>query len=331
MIFSILINIIIVSISTLLAIKSSKIIGLYDYPSSKRKIHKEPIIISGGFIIIFSLFLYFFYLLATNQINPSIKHNIIIFLFPFIFFCIGLYDDKFDLKPNSKLFLAVILYLGLVLIDKNLLISQLRFSFLDRNLELGSFSIFFTVFSFIVFLNALNMFDGINGQVSIYSIILLLLLLNININIEIVVLIIICLIFYFIFNMKNKMFLGDSGISVLAYVISTNFISEYNKDIIINADLIFLYFSIPGYELIRLTFQRLIIGKHPFSADNNHMHHYLKKIFNNKSLLIVFLIYFFPIFLSLLGIENIICILISILLYILTLIYIYVKLQPNKY
>ena len=177
------------------------------------------------------------------------------------------------------------------------------------------------------------MFDGINGQVSIYSIILLILFFYSNVNIEIILLIIICLIFYFIFNIKNKMFLGDSGINVLAYIISINFIDAYNKNIIINADLIFLYFAIPGYELIRLTFQRLIIGKHAFSADNNHLHHYLKKIFKNKNkpLLIVFLIYFFPIFLSLLGIANIICILTSILLYSATLFYIYVKLQPKRF
>ena len=127
------------------------------------------------------------------------------------------------------------------------------------------------------------------------------------------------------------MFLGDSGIAILSYIIAVNFISQYNEGIILDADLIFLYFSIPGFELIRLTFFRIIIGKHPFSADNNHLHHYLNKIFSPfKTLILIIGIYLLPIILNIFGLNLVYCILTSLILYSISVGVSYKKLSNNK-
>ena len=43
---------------------------------------------------------------------------------------------------------------------------------------------------------------------------------------------------------------------------------------------------IPGIDMIRLTFLRVLKGNHPFKADNNHIHHILGKIKRKKFLLL---------------------------------------------
>ena len=98
-------------------------------------------------------------------------------LFAFIvgivtFYFIGLFDDKYRLSANYKLLISAFFILLFILIDDNLKITVLNFSFLDHVIELKSFSIFFTLLCFLLFMNALNMFDGINCQVGFYTILI---------------------------------------------------------------------------------------------------------------------------------------------------------------
>ena len=66
----------IVLLSSFFSIKIARKLNIYDYPSNKRKIHKQPILISGGLLIIISLLLYFIYLLINELNDPSLKNNI---------------------------------------------------------------------------------------------------------------------------------------------------------------------------------------------------------------------------------------------------------------
>ena len=55
---------------------------------------------------------------------------------------------------------------------------------------------------------------------------------------------------------------------------------------------------LPGTDMIRLFFVRLINNKSPFHGDNNHIHHLLiKKLKHTKAIIIIFLLIFIPIFL----------------------------------
>ena len=59
---------------------------------------------------------------------------------------------------------------------------------------------------------------------------------------------------------------------------SVLFIHYYNiTSVIKTADEIFLYMSVIGFDLIRVTFSRLIKGKNIFAGDLNHIHHILIK------------------------------------------------------
>ena len=83
-------------------------------------------------------------------------------------------DDKFNISASKKfLFLSVIIILSLIF-DESLNIQIIRFSFLEKEFYLSQYSIIITCFCFLVFLNAFNMFDGINLQSCSYSIIIFL-------------------------------------------------------------------------------------------------------------------------------------------------------------
>ena len=189
------------------------------------------------------------------------------------------------------------------------------FKDLDFTLNIFSFSIFFVVFCLVVFLNAANMFDGINLQCSSYF-----LFLNIYLQLilefdSFLTLLMIGLIFFMILNAKNKSYLGDSGVYLMATIYALIIIKLYNKGYLF-CDQILLMMLIPGLDMIRLTFLRVFKGTHPFKADNNHIHHLLASKFNEfKVFLITFFLIVIPNFLGFLLNKYTIFILISLLIY----------------
>ena len=98
-------------------------------------------------------------------------------------------------------------------------------------------------------------------------------------------------------NYKKKIFLGDSGSLLLSFLLGTMIIKSYNTNLgIFYADEIFLIMMIPGLELLRLAVFRIFKKKHPFVADNEHIHHYLLKKYSFlKTTLIIQSLYILPI------------------------------------
>ena len=140
------------------------------------------------------------------------------------------------------------------------------------------------------------MLDGINAQAATYTLIVFLIFILQHTYVYYLIFLSICLLFYIFYNLKNLMFLGDSGSLILGFFISYICIKAYNQSYIIHSDKIFLLMCIPGYELLRLFIKRILTGKNPFTADNNHMHHYFLEKYNFfKTFLFMQLLIFLPI------------------------------------
>ena len=167
-----------------------------------------------------------------------------------------------------------------MLLDKDLVIKNANFSFTDFIFHFENYSIFFTILCFLLFINSFNMLDGINGQAGSYSIYILIIFLFLNVNTVLSINLFITLLFFLYFNFKDKMFLGDSGTILLGFVFSYFFIKSYNLGFRISSDEIFLIMMIPGFELLRLALQRLYNKRHPFSPDDQHIHHLLLRRLN---------------------------------------------------
>ena len=93
-----------------------------------------------------------------------------------------------------------------------------------------------------------------------------------------------------ILNFKGKLFLGESGILILAFIISYIFVKTSNiQNNIFFADEIFIIMALPGIDMFRLFIIRIYNGKNPFSPDMNHIHHLIQKHYsNNKTFIIIF-------------------------------------------
>jgi UDP-GlcNAc:undecaprenyl-phosphate GlcNAc-1-phosphate transferase len=147
----------------------SKIFKLFDKPNY-RKIHKKSVSQLGGFIF-FTNFLLFFLLnflgISSFNVNYSQSLTFILFVSYCLVFLLGYLDDRFDINPYIKTVILLILITMIVLTDQKIQITKLFFSF-DKTIYLGSLSIIFTILCIFIFINAFNMFDGVNCQASLF-------------------------------------------------------------------------------------------------------------------------------------------------------------------
>ncbi|MAV82474.1 MAG: hypothetical protein CMI90_03295 [Pelagibacteraceae bacterium] len=299
-----------------------------DKPDNLRKLHLKPTPLAGGLILLINILIYWILANISNDILKddiffqNIKSLNIFILIVLSIFSLGFIDDKLNLKANTKFFFLLIIVLSLLFLDKNLILENIIFSFYKKDLALNELSIFFSVFCFIVFINAFNMFDGINLQSSSYSLFIFLNILFFYNSLFIKILIIALLAFSYL-NLKNKTFLGDSGSLLLAFIISYFFIKLYNFNYIEFADQICLYMIIPGLDLVRLFIVRIYNKKNPLSSDRLHLHHLLISRFSlTKTLFTIHFLIFIPVILGNLNMNNIYVFLFTTFIYSATVIYI---------
>jgi UDP-GlcNAc:undecaprenyl-phosphate GlcNAc-1-phosphate transferase len=257
----------------------------------KKKIHRDyksndtPAI--GGvlffinfFLFILLLLLFDFQLLFLKEIG--IKTTFLTFLGFILIFCIGLLDDKFDLRHNIKIILFLfICYLPLAGND-SFVINNLSISFLSKEIQLDKVSFLFSLLAIFTFINIFNMYDGVNAQSGVYILIAsIYLILTKSANLFIIPLITFCIFFLFL-NYRGKIFLGNNGSYLVSYFLSLMIIWGYKNNSELNADSIYLLMSFPFLDMIRLFLVRICNGKSPFVADSNHFHHIVLNKFNNN-------------------------------------------------
>ena len=269
----------------------TKFINIFDVADNVRKFHKNKVPLFGGILIIYNLIIFFVldYFLNLN-LSQEIVNKREYFTFcigTIIFFCIGLFDDKYNLSANKKLFLNFFILLFLTLMDDNLVVKQLKFSFFENPIYLNNFSHLFTILCVLLFLNAINMFDGINLQTATYCIIIFSIFLFKDIYISLSLIFISVLILFLYYNSSNRVFLGDSGTQVLAFVISYVLIKSHNINQEFTPEEIFVILSFPGLDMFRLFLLRVFYGKNPFSPDRNHIHHLIEKKFRKFETFII--------------------------------------------
>tara|TARA_E500000178_G_scaffold313832_1_gene331562 strand:- start:597 stop:1568 length:972 start_codon:yes stop_codon:yes gene_type:complete len=287
--------------------KISKIINIYDIPDNKRKLHKNPVPLVGGIL----LFINFIIIILFYNFDIEFNH-LNVLLFSCLFFFVGLIDDKYNLLPTSKFLLNIIILLFFFKINENFLIQ--KFDFYNLEIKLNYYlSFFFTILCVLIFINALNLFDGLNLQTLLYCSITLLYLFYKDVNLKYVLIIILTLICLMPFNFKNKLFLGDSGVYLLGGFLSLSILDLHNINQKIFAEEIFVIMMLPGLDMLRLFINRLLNNKNPFYGDREHIHHLLQDRYNyNNAILILSFLMFIPVLLLFFISTKIIILLYSI-------------------
>ncbi len=303
-------------IINLLFIRNYKYLGkkinIYDIPNEKRKIHKKPVPLLGGLIVYFNILFFIIYALLKDFnflfnafFITEIKGLFYLFIILTIIFLIGLYDDKYKIRPLMRLVGLSILIYFLIKIDQVLLINSLKFTFSNIIINFNIGLILFSYFCFLTLLISCNMSDGINLQSAIFYLINFSILYYVEKNF-IILIILFSLLIFILLNSKGKIFLGDSGAYILSILLGFYFIKYYNLNSSFKADQIFLFLFFPVLDSIRCFGYRILKGKSIFLADNIHFHHILlKKIDYIKTIVILTIFYLIPVFAYFFNINTI--------------------------
>ena len=301
--FSLILVLLFINLAIFLNFKKfAEVINVYDAPDKKLKLHKKKTPILGGLILIinYSIYLLFQLLFSDNFLSIpkkifNIEGYLSILILIFGFFILGFYDDKNKLAPKNKLFFSILLILVSILLNQNLILNSFSLTIFANKVFLNSFSITFTIFCIILLINALNFFDGINGQSCIFFIMVFFFLFFKSDMNYFYLLSILLILFILFLNLMNKLFLGDGGIFLMGIIVSISLILEHNvQKNILYVDEIFFLLLLPGVDLIRLTIVRVFKGRNAFFGDRNHIHHLLidkfSIIYTNLILIIISLI-----------------------------------------
>ncbi len=315
----------------------SKKINIFAIKYERSLRSKLSIPVIGGTILYINFFVIFIFLLLNKKYDFTFfplmvsYREIFAFFIPItILYLTGLYDDKYKVSVTNRLLIFLLCLLISTSLDQDLIINELKFSFYTEFIYLDNISLLFTLLSFLLAINAFNLFDGINLQLSIYTFLIILYLLMINNSFYMVSILLVPIIFFIILNFKNAAILGDGGSLTLGFLISYLIIKYYKFVDNFPADHIFILLMIPGIDMLRLFVFRIGNGQSPFFGDYNHIHHILHKNFSlNKTLMILHSTFILLILLLIFNVHSLIIITSYIIFYALVIYYLRNKINDN--
>ncbi|WP_236652680.1 MraY family glycosyltransferase [Chitinophaga vietnamensis] len=206
----------------------------------------------------------------------------------FIIFMVGMKDDIVGLSPLKKLIGQLmasfaIIYLG------NLQITNM-YGFLGITSLPPSISLMLTYFTFVVVINAFNLIDGVDGQAGSIGLLVSAILGAYFLHVGEITYAVIGfalaggLASFLIYNISPaRIFMGDTGsllIGLVNAVLVLKFIEVAGNPagkMPINATpaVAIAILIVPLFDTLRVFAVRMMKGRSPFSADRNHIHHYL--------------------------------------------------------
>lgn len=202
---------------------------------------------------------------------------------------IGALDDRYDL-PASVRFLAQICATLLMVAGADVFVADLGTPFFRGALELGWFSVPFTVLIVLTAINAFNMFDGSDGVAGVQALIALVFLGFACIfagtmgQLPIIAGLIGCVLGFLTFNWPSqrtrnvRAFMGDAGSTMLGFSLAWISIELSQGPVRAISPVVALWvFALPIYDLFSSMIRRVSQGLSPFHGDSEHLHHILKR------------------------------------------------------
>lgn len=267
-------------------IRVAELKNLYDEPD-ERKSHKARIPTLGG-IGFFSGFVMASAVCVPAFADSPFQYMVAAFI---VIFMVGMKDDIVGLSPLKKLIGQLmasfaVIYLG------NLQISSM-YGILGLDVLPPHFSLLLTYFTFLVIVNAFNLIDGIDGLAGsigmlvagvfgtyfLYTGELLYAVMGFAMAGGLAA--------FLIYNISPaRIFMGDTGslmVGVVNAILTIKFIdiagNPAGKLPITSVPIVAIAILImPLFDTLRVFAIRMMHGRSPFSADRNHIHHYLLEL-----------------------------------------------------
>lgn len=280
-------------------IKVAKLKHFVDEPGEDRKIHHQSIPTIGGVMIFISVFfniLFWAGFTGAEETFDFSTHPLMGACLVLIFF-MGLKDDLIGMSPSKKLLIHLFVGFALTSIGGYRIES---FGGLFGVNELPeNLSIAFSIFVYIVIVNAWNLIDGLDGLAAGFTVIAMSAFaywfLSVGASSEALLAISTAgtMLGFLVFNFAPaRIFMGDCGslfIGVIGYVLATSVISTPTEAIpdhllLVSKEVLVMgVLSYPLVDTLRVFMLRAARGISPFHPDRNHLHHRLMMQFGTHS------------------------------------------------
>ena len=289
-------------------IKVAKLKRLVDEPADPRKIHFRSVPSIGGVMIFIAVMVNGFFWVSTGSApdQATFQASSILVASSVVIFFMGLKDDIIGISAAKKL--LVHLGVGATLITiGGFKISSFGGLFGIETLP-EPVALMFSLFVYIVIVNAWNLIDGLDGLAGGYTVISMsafaLWFISTGQTQEAVMSLSLAgaMLGFLVFNFAPaRIFLGDCG-SLLAglfgYALATKLIATSNDlvpeswGIVSRPILAMAILAYPMIDTLRVFFLRALRGISPFHPDRNHLHHRLMMYFKSHSRSVIYIYVF---------------------------------------
>jgi len=202
-------------------------------------------------------------------------------------FAMGLIDDKYTLGSKCRLLCQAAIALLFVL-SSGIVLQDLGIFAIPFFLQIP-----FTVFAIVGIINAFNIIDGMNCLSSGLAIIATSsfgIVASFYGNIEVFILSMLlvgAILGFMVFNIRGKIFMGDSGSYFLGFVVSALSIILVTKTHAISPFFPLLAVFLPVFDTLFAIHRRHQLKKNPFEADRRHLHHMLARRYKSKTMAVM--------------------------------------------
>jgi len=244
---------------------------IIDLPGGRR-INTQAIPRMGGIV------LYITSLLSIISFYGKL-YEIKYFIFGSAFLLIvGVIDDIKEVNYKKKF---IVQFIAAAFLVTFLSTEYSTLSFFGLNIPHPFDKVILTIFIVGVF-NAINLFDGLDGLVTGFSLLVTIVtfIIGWQINNRLLLILSISLMGSLIGFLKYnahpaKIFLGDSGSLTLGFFLVTLTLISSNNSVTGNMDLTFsvILLAAPVIDTLKVMFIRIKSGRNPFISDTSHVHH----------------------------------------------------------
>lgn len=253
--------------------------GMTDKPGG-RKHHEDEVPLIGG-LVIFPVFI-----LAGMLAGFDFASYWPLFAALILLLVTGALDDRYSLGAWQRFFIQIAAATMIVLLGDARL-ENLGDLFGFGELPLGFMSIPFSIVAVTLFINAINLMDGLDGLAAGKSVVVLgwLMLACVLAGAWIpflhMAILMACILGFLYYNMRHpfrskaSVFLGDAGSLSLGLVLSWYCIGlAQEPDPIVVPIMIAWIIALPVIDACGQFYRRVKEGRHPFDPDRGHFHHH---------------------------------------------------------
>ena len=243
-----------------------RLLGVIDYPDGGRKSHARPTPMVGGIALMVPLLL----VASLNTLlgEAPVEIFLILGVLGLGFLILGWYDDRQHAPPSARLIVSSGLFGAVILLQPDLLLSEIDLGPHFGAIPLWSVSFPFTILCLVGLQNSINMVDGMNGLLIGLALFWTGCLMfyapdHLMIYLQFLMLGLLILLPY---NLMGALFLGDAGSYSIGATIGILMIYCHNQaDGALPMLTVVLWLLVPVVDCLRVMGTRLINERSPLA------------------------------------------------------------------